>query len=254
MPNSPSPNTEQPVRDPHPVLREYYADAAGKRRFLEHLFDATAMDYDRIDKVVAFGTGPGYRRDALLRAGLKPGMRMLDVAIGTGLVAREAARIVGDRGVVIGVDPSPGMIAASMSHGVRLVRGIGEALPFPDETFDFLSLGFALRHLEDLAAVFREFRRVLKQGGRLLLLEISRPEGRLTRALVKLYLRAIVPALVPMIARGRPDAVLLSRYFWDTIEACTPPERVLATLAATGFKDVDRVVKLRTFSEFRGTA
>src|SRR5215510_10770162 len=253
MPNSPLPNTEQPVHDPHPVLQEYYADAAGKRRFLEHLFDRTAGDYDRIDQVVAFGTGPGYRRDALLRAGLKPGMLTLDVAVGTGLVARQASRIVGNRGAVIGVDPSPAMIAATPLDGVKLVRGIGEALPFPDRTFDFLSLGFALRHLDDLDAVFREFRRVLKPGGRLLLLEISRPEGRVTRALVKLYLRGIVPALVPMIARG-PNAVLLSRYFWDTIEACVSPEKVMTTLAAAGFTDVDRIVKLRTFSEFRGTA
>src|SRR5215510_1597917 len=253
MPSSPSPRTDQAVHDPHPILQEYYSDGAAKRRFLEHLFDSAASDYDRIDRVVAFGTGPSYRRDTLLRAGLKPGMRMLDVAIGTGLVAREAARIVGDGGVVIGVDPSPGMIAASTLRGVRLVRGIGEALPFPDRTFDFLSLGFALRHLDDLQAVFREFRRVLKPGGRVLLLEISRPEGRITRALVKLYLRGIVPALVPMIARG-PNAVLLSRYFWDTIEACVSPEKVMTTLAAAGFTDVDRIVKLRTFSEFRGTA
>jgi demethylmenaquinone methyltransferase / 2-methoxy-6-polyprenyl-1,4-benzoquinol methylase len=253
MPSSSSPNTEQPVRDPHPVLREYYSDATGKRRFLERLFEATAGDYDRIDKVVAFGTGPGYRRDALVRAGLKPGMLTLDVAVGTGLVAREASRIVGERGAVIGVDPSPAMIAASPLHGVKLVRGIGEALPFPDRTFDFLSLGFALRHLDDLEAVFREFRRVLKPGGRLVLLEISRPEGRVTHALVKLYLRAIVPAIVPLIAR-RPDTVLLARYFWDTIEACTPPERIMATLVTVGFSEVDRVVKMRTFSEYRGTA
>jgi demethylmenaquinone methyltransferase/2-methoxy-6-polyprenyl-1,4-benzoquinol methylase len=253
MPSSSSPNTEQPVHDPHPVLPEYYADAVAKRRFLKHLFDANAPDYDRIDKVVAFGTGPGYRRDALIRAGLKPGMLTLDVAVGTGLVAREVSRIVGERGVVIGVDPSPAMIAASPLHGVKLVRGIGEALPFPDRTFDFLSLGFALRHLDDLEAVFREFRRVLKPGGRLLLLEISRPEGRVTRALVKLYLRGIVPAIVPLIAR-RPDAVLLYRYFWDTIEACAPPERIMSTLVAVGFAEVDRVVKLRTFSEYRGTA
>ena len=253
MTPSRSPRADRAAHDPHPILREYYSDAAGKRRFLEHLFDRTAGDYDRIDRVVAFGTGPGYRRDALLRAGLKPGMLTLDVAVGTGLVARQASRIVGNRGAVIGVDPSPAMIAATPLDGVKLVRGIGEALPFPDRTFDFLSLGFALRHLDDLDAVFREFRRVLKPGGRLLLLEISRPHGRVTRALVKLYLRAIVPTLVPLIAR-RPDAVLLARYFWDTIEACTPPERIMATLVATGFKDVDRVVKLRTFSEFRGTA
>ncbi|MGH8698651.1 MAG: class I SAM-dependent methyltransferase, partial [Burkholderiales bacterium] len=110
---SPRPQADEPVRSPHPILPAYYANGDGKRGFVGRMFDATAGDYDRVDRLLAFGSGSWYRRQALLRAGLAPGMRMLDVAVGTGLVAREAVRILGDPRSVVGVDPSAGMMAAA---------------------------------------------------------------------------------------------------------------------------------------------
>jgi demethylmenaquinone methyltransferase/2-methoxy-6-polyprenyl-1,4-benzoquinol methylase len=253
MPAVRSPSADEPVRDPHPILGGYYADSAGKRRFVDSIFDATAPDYDRVERLLALGTGPWYRRQALLRAGLAPGMRMLDVAVGTGLVAKEALRILGDREAVVGIDPSAGMMAAAAADGIELVRGRAEALPFADHAFDFLALGYALRHLSDLQAVFREFRRVLRPAGRLLLLEITRPEGRVARGLLKLYMRGVVPILSRTVAR-HADTPRLYRYYWDTIEACVPPARVAQTLEATGFAGVERLVTLGIFSEFRATA
>jgi demethylmenaquinone methyltransferase/2-methoxy-6-polyprenyl-1,4-benzoquinol methylase len=248
-----SPSADEPVRDPHPVLGGYYADADGKRRFVDAIFDATAPDYQRVERLLALGTGPWYRRQALLRAGLAPGMRVLDVAVGTGLVAREAARILGDPEAVVGIDPSAGMMAAAAADGIALVRGRAEALPFADHAFDFLALGYALRHLSDLQAVFREFRRVLRPAGRLLLLEITRPEGGVARGLLKLYMRGVVPVLSRAVAR-HADTPRLYRYYWDTIEACAPPARVMQTLVAAGFAGVERAVRVGIFSEFRATA
>jgi demethylmenaquinone methyltransferase/2-methoxy-6-polyprenyl-1,4-benzoquinol methylase len=234
------------------MLPEYYASDAGKRGFVGRLFDASAPDYDRVDRLLALGSGSRYRRAALLRAGLAPGMRMLDVAAGTGLVAREAVRIVGDSRDVVGVDPSAGMMAAA-GGGLALVQGRAEQLPFADRTFDFLALGYALRHLADLAATFREFRRVLRPGGRLLLLEITPPKGALARAALRMYMRGMVPWMSRVVAR-RPETPLLYRYYWDTIEACVPPAGVLETLRAAGFSGADRIVKLGIFSEFRAAA
>jgi demethylmenaquinone methyltransferase/2-methoxy-6-polyprenyl-1,4-benzoquinol methylase len=234
------------------MLPEYYASDAGKRGFVGRLFDASAPDYDRVDRLLALGSGSRYRRAALLRAGLAPGMRMLDVAAGTGLVAREAVRIVGDSRDVVGVDPSAGMMAAA-GGGLALVQGRAEQLPFADRTFDFLALGYALRHLADLAATFREFRRVLRPGGRLLLLEITPPKGALARAALRMYMRGMVPWMSRAVAR-RPETPLLYRYYWDTIEACVPPAGVLETLRAAGFSGADRIVKLGIFSEFRAAA
>jgi len=233
----PPPTNSAPVREPHPVLSDYYPSAEGKRRFVEQLFDSSAVDYDLVDRLLAWGTGSRYRRDALLRAGLAPGMRMLDVAVGTGLVSREAVRIVGSKGSVTGIDPSPGMISSAVVDGMALVRGRAETLPFAAGSFDFLALGFALRHLADLEAVFREFRRVLKPGGGLLVLEITRPEGRLATALLRTYLRSIVPLVAGLIGRSRHTPTLY-RYYWDTIEACVTPAQVMATLAASGFGSV----------------
>jgi demethylmenaquinone methyltransferase/2-methoxy-6-polyprenyl-1,4-benzoquinol methylase len=240
------------MQEPHPVLPCYYDDVQGKRRFVDRMFDASAGDYDRVDRVLAFGTGSRYRADALRRAGLAQGMRMLDVAVGTGLVAKEALGIVGSTGSVTGVDPSAGMMSAA-GAGLTLVRGRAEALPFAGGTFDFLTLGFALRHLSDLDRVFAEFHRVLKPGGRLLLLEITRPQGRLAQLMLKAYMRGLVPMLAGIVGRSR-ETPALYRYYWDTIEACVPPAQVMSSIAAAGFTGVRRNVALGIFSEFAAAA
>jgi demethylmenaquinone methyltransferase/2-methoxy-6-polyprenyl-1,4-benzoquinol methylase len=252
MPDT-TPDESTPARAPLPAMPEYYADAEGKRRFTRRMFDAGAVDYDRVDRLLAFGSGSRYRREALLRHGLAPGMHMLDVAVGTGLVARGAMRIVGDRGRVVGVDPSAAMLAQSAAPGLALVRGRAEGLPFASQSFDFLCLGYALRHLADLETVFREFRRVLRPGGRLLVLEITRPDGRVATAVLKAYLHGLLPALARLLARSR-DTPTLYRYYWDTIEACVPPGRIMASMAAAGFAGVARHVVLGIFSEYSARA
>jgi demethylmenaquinone methyltransferase/2-methoxy-6-polyprenyl-1,4-benzoquinol methylase len=252
MPHT-TPDESTPARAPLPPMPAYYADSEAKRRFTGRMFDSSAPDYDRVDRLLALGSGSRYRRQALLRAGLARGMRMLDVAVGTGLVAREAIGVVGDRGCVIGVDPSAGMVAHAEARGVALARGRAETLPFAPQSFDFLCMGYALRHLADLQVVFQEFRRVLKPGGRLLLLEITRPEGRVASALLKAYLRGVVPALASLVSRSR-DTATLYRYYWDTIEACVPPERIMDTMSAAGFSGVGRTVALGIFSEYTARA
>ena len=138
----------EPVLPPHPVLDEYYPEAGARRGYVGDIFDDTSVDYDRIEKLIGFGSGPWYRHQALLRAGLGPDMRVVDVGVGTGLVARAAAEIVGDPSLVIGVDPSAGMMAqARLPIGVRLLEGKAESIPLPDGSADFISMGFALRHV-----------------------------------------------------------------------------------------------------------
>lgn len=241
------------MREPHPNLPAYYANAEGERRFVGRMFDASAKDYDRVDRLLAFGTGSRYRAGALLRGGLAPGMRVLDVAVGTGLVAQEASRIVGAQGSVTGIDPSAGMMSAAASRELALVRGRAESLPFTAASFDFLSLGFALRHLSDLDRVFAEFRRVLRPGGRLLVLEITRPEGRVAGTLLRAYMRGVVPLVAGWVGRSRQTSELY-RYYWDTIEACVPPAQVAASMAAAGFAGVHRAVTLGIFSEYGASA
>jgi demethylmenaquinone methyltransferase/2-methoxy-6-polyprenyl-1,4-benzoquinol methylase len=246
--NQPADSLEPVVHAPHPPLTDYYSSEQERQGFVKQIFDSTAADYDRIEKLLALGSGPWYRRQALQRAGLKPGMRVVDIGVGTGLVAREAAKLAGDPQLVVGVDPSVGMMAnAHLPEGLQLVEGRAEAIPLPDAGFDFLSMGYALRHIGDLSAAFGEFHRVLKPGGRICLLEITKPERGWSRALLKVYMRAVVPVLARLIG-GSAESARLWRYYWDTIDSCVSPAQVIATLEAAGFTGVTRHVETRALS------
>ena len=245
------PQRAHPAGAPHPPLTDYYADSGARRVWVRDIFNRTAADYDRVESAMSAGSGAHYRRQALLRAGLARGMHMLDVGTGTGLVAKQALQIVGETGSVTGVDPGIGMLAAgALPARIRAVAGMGERLPLAAAQFDFLSMGYALRHVADITAVFAEFYRVLKPGGRLCVLEITRPEGRAAAALLKLYMRTLVPMLARVVAR-HADTVTLMRYYWDTIEACVPPGELIASLRAAGFERAQRHVTLGIFSEYR---
>ena len=235
------------IHAPHPPLTDYYSSEQERRGYVGKLFDRTASDYDRIDRLLALGSGPWYRNQALQRAGLKPGMRIVDIGVGTGLVAREAVKLTGDPARVVGVDPSAGMMACANLPGVQLIEGRAEAIPFPDASFDFLSMGYALRHIGDLSAAFSEFHRVLKPGGRLCLLEITKPERAWSQFLLKSYMRGVVPVLARL-AGSSAESAKLWRYYWDTIEACVPPSGVIDTLEKAGFTAVNRHIESRALS------
>jgi demethylmenaquinone methyltransferase / 2-methoxy-6-polyprenyl-1,4-benzoquinol methylase len=243
------PNPATPPLRPHGTLADYYGDDAKREAYVQGLFDETAPDYDRIERILAFGSGPWYRRQALMRAGLKAGDRVLDVGIGTGLVAREAMSIIGSTGSLVGVDPSPGMMGQVDVPGVTLVKGYAERLPRDDASADFLSMGYALRHISDVQAAFGEFFRVLQPGGRVCVLEITRPASKLGTTLLRGYMRAAVPTIARVVGKQGHTSELW-RYYWDTIEACIPGPQVVAALQAAGFANVQQHVELGIFSEF----
>jgi demethylmenaquinone methyltransferase/2-methoxy-6-polyprenyl-1,4-benzoquinol methylase len=238
------------MQAPHPPLREYYTLEAERRGWVRQIFDRTAGDYDRIERVMALGSGSWYRRKALRRAGLQGGMRVLDIGVGTGLTAKQAALLVGISGQVTGVDPSAGMIkSAKVPIDVVLVIGSAEAIPVAAETADFLCMGYALRHIADMSAALREFMRVLKPGGRICLLEITRPEALVPRAVLKAYMRGVVPFLAGILGENS-DSPKLMRYYWDTIDACVAPGEILEAIRDAGFVDDYRNVEMGIFSEY----
>jgi demethylmenaquinone methyltransferase/2-methoxy-6-polyprenyl-1,4-benzoquinol methylase len=250
-PSPRSPSNPQVVQSPIPVLPDYFKDDTEKSKFLAGMFDSAAPDYDRMETILGFGSGSWYRRQALRRAGLVAGMQMVDVAVGTGLVAREAVPIVGDPQLVVGVDPSRGMLKnAKVPAGVRLLEGRAESIPFPDQSFDFLSMGYALRHISSLSVAFQEFHRVLRPGARVCILEITAPRTRIARMLLKAYMRTLVVS-VGLLFNRSGDTARLWRYYWDSIEACVPAEGVIATLQHCGFDHVRRQVHQGIFSEFQ---
>jgi demethylmenaquinone methyltransferase/2-methoxy-6-polyprenyl-1,4-benzoquinol methylase len=245
-----TPPPPTPPTPPHPVLDEYYRTADDRQSFVSELFDGAAEHYERVGRMFDWGTGNWFRRRALRRAGLYRGMRLLDVATGTGLLARAAKDVVGAAGRVIGVDPSTGMLReARKAPAGPLVFGRAETLPFRSDTFDMLSMGFALRHVPSLEVAFREYWRVLKPGGRMLLLEVSRPPSAVGRALLRIHLQRILP-LMTRISTGSEPAQVLMKFYWDTIDRCVPPETILAVLRQGGFIHVERHVLFGFLSEY----
>ncbi len=239
---------------PHDAIPDRYADETTKRSFVGDVFSHGARYYDRIGRIGFFGTGKFYRKRAVERAGLRPGMQALDVACGTGAVTRVIFEALGGAGQVCGVDPIENMLAeARKSVPVPFHLGHAEALPFPDRSFDFLSMGYALRHVSDLNRTFNEYRRVLRPGGRLLILEITRPQARLAFVLSRLYFRDILPTVSWMVT-GSSAAFKMMSYYWQTIDACVPPSTIMAAMSQAGFLDVQHVVELSVFSAYTAAA
>jgi demethylmenaquinone methyltransferase/2-methoxy-6-polyprenyl-1,4-benzoquinol methylase len=242
--------TQQPL-PPHPPLSRYYKDAAQQKEFLRKSFDETAPWYDWTDRVLSFGSGDWYRREAVKRAGFTRGMKLLDLASGTGVVARAAAQVTGEPRSIIGMDPSIGMLRGGHTESAK-VQAPAEALPFASGTFDRITIGFAMRHFSDLSVVFRECHRVLKPGGKLLILEITAPESRLGRAILGVYMGVITPALVRLRTRNA-QATQLFHYYWETTRDCVRPQVILDALREAGFAETTRIVSLGIFSEYVGT-
>ena len=248
MMNEPA-STDSPL-SPHRPLAEYYPAPAARQEFINQLFDEAAPDYDWVSGVMSFGSDQFYRRDALRKAGLKPGMRLLDVASGTGLMVKAALELGLEPALVTGVDPSRGMLAENRRHHpVTLLEGKGEALPCADASFDFVSMGYALRHTEALNKLFAEFHRVLRPGGRVLILEITRPKSAVALRLMRFYMQTLVPRLGWLRRRNRSTAKLM-QYYWTTIEECVPPAVILSALAASGLRNVRRTTTGAVLSEY----
>jgi demethylmenaquinone methyltransferase/2-methoxy-6-polyprenyl-1,4-benzoquinol methylase len=238
-------NLEERSQPPGPQQHaQYYADPAGRQSVMRELFNQAARQYDPVNRLFSLGSGAWYRRSRLRRSGLGPGAKVVDIAVGTGLLAREAIRLTGDRQAVIGLDVSEAMLAIARAKlGITLIQGAAEALPLASGIADFVTMGYALRHMADLRAALREALRVLRPGGKIVLLEISAPGQRLHRALASAYIGGILPIISWVMTRDRRGRMLM-RYHWRSIANFMPPAAVMQELTAAGF------TKIRCDSEF----
>ena len=151
-------------------------------------------------------------------------------------------------GPVCRITPHTGVVNCGLCSA-HFVLGRAEQLPFADHSFDFLTMGYALRHVTSLEATFLEFRRVLKPGGKLLILEVTKPTGALPRFFFRTYFGHVYPFLARLFTRS-DDAREMMRYYWETMDACVPPGTVLLALQDAGLVDVKRDTALGLFSEY----
>ena len=182
---------------PPPMSDSLLPTGAEKRSFVQRLFTDIAPRYDWFNRLASFGLDQAWRRTALRRGGVGGGQRVLDVCAGTGDLALLCASRRPAAGAVVGIDMNGAMLglARRKQHARGLmagwVRGDAEALPFPGGTFDRVVIGFSTRNLSDLTRGLAEMVRVLRPGGRLVILETGYPSNRLLRAAYQLFLFTI---------------------------------------------------------------
>lgn len=233
-----------------PRLDRYFGNEVQRRAVTKAMFDQAAPGYDNAENLTSLGRGAMYRHEVLQRNGLTAGMVFLDAAAGTGLVTMAGHALVGPTGRVLALDPSPGMLAQLRTKiDVQTIEAYAESIPLPDAHVDFVSMGYALRHVGDLDAAFAQYLRVLRPGGRVCIMEISRPRNALVRGLLRFHIAIVVP-LLARLTRRSADVQRLWQYYGDTIEAAIEPEHILGALRRAGFTDVDCTVTLGVLRDY----
>lgn len=223
-----------------------------REAWTRQLFSGTARDYDSASTVASFGTGSWYRRKLLKGFGLKQGMSVLDVGSGTGVCAEIAQSIVTHTGRVVALDPSPEMLAIARRRGItETVVGFAEAIPFSAGTFDFVTMSFMLRHVDDLRAAFAEARRVLRPGGRILVFELSPPNHAALRWAFRHLMCSVVPFACAVTSR-RAATFKMMRYWGQTMDVAVPKSTILEALASEGFLATRCYTELGVFHCYRG--
>lgn len=210
-----------------------------KKEQVALMFNSISGRYDFLNHFLSLGIDKRWRKKAVkILAASKPGL-VLDVATGTADFAIQAL----DAGPlnVVGVDISEGMLAVGrkkleekgLTRKIELRLADSENLPFPDNNFDAVTVGFGVRNFEDLKKGLREINRVLKPGGQLIVLEFSRPARFPFKQVYNLYFKFILPKIGRLVSRDKSAYT----YLPESVEAFPDGEKFLAILQETGFKN-----------------
>ncbi|MFP4295006.1 MAG: bifunctional demethylmenaquinone methyltransferase/2-methoxy-6-polyprenyl-1,4-benzoquinol methylase UbiE [Halothiobacillaceae bacterium] len=214
-----------------------------KARLVGGVFDSVADRYDLMNDVMSFGIHRLWKRVALEHSGLRRGMRALDLASGTGDLARRMASMVGREGMVLLSDINFSMLRNGRrkldDHGVignvDYLISDAESLPFPDNHFDVVTIGFGLRNVTRKERALAEMYRVLRPGGRVLVLEFSRPVNPLLGKLYDGYSFAALPAMGKLLVNDAQSY----RYLAESIRMHPDQETLASMMAGAGFEQVD---------------
>lgn len=204
---------------------------AAKTELVQTMFDTIAPRYDLVNRTMTFGLDVRWRKQSLRALGLPPGSTVLDLACGTG----DFLKLLTAGGYrTFGMDLSWGMLAANHS-GTPLAQANGAALPVAAAAVDGITCGYALRNFTELDAVFREFGRVVRPGGRISLLEVSEPDSGLLRTGHRIWFRGVVPVIGGLLSDRSAY-----RYLPKSTAYLPSTGELRASLTEAGFSAVNR--------------
>ena len=207
------------------------------------VFDSVADKYDLMNDVMSFGIHRLWKRFTIEMSGVRRGQKVLDLAGGTGDLTARFSRLVGEEGQVVLSDINASMLEAGrerltdrgIAGNVEYVQANAECLPFPDNHFDCISIAFGLRNVTDKDAALASMYRVLKPGGRLLVLEFSKPVVPGFRPVYDLYSFKVLPVMGKLIANDADSY----RYLAESIRMHPDQETLKAMMEAAGFDKVE---------------
>jgi demethylmenaquinone methyltransferase / 2-methoxy-6-polyprenyl-1,4-benzoquinol methylase len=242
----PAPDTawdDNLLRNPHAV--------ADKRRRVQQMFAAIAPSYDLNNRLHSLWQDQRWRRKAVKLAQLKPTDVVVDVACGTGDLTfqfvRGLARLAAPlAGRVFGIDFTFEMLpiarqkdsdCKSQISNCRFINGDAQALPLADSFADVVSIAFGIRNVQEPLAALTEFHRILRPGGRVIILEFSLPTNRILRSLYNFYFRQILPRTATLISGDKTGAY---KYLPESVNTFIGREQMLSMMAAAGFEQVEQ--------------
>lgn len=218
-------------------------EADKKAELVAGVFHSVAAKYDIMNDVMSFGIHRFWKRYTIEVSGARPGMKVLDLAGGTGDLTAKFSHLVGDKGEVVLADINDSMLKVGRTklrdkgivNNVSYVQANAEALPFPDNHFDIITIAFGLRNVTDKDAALRSMNRVLKPGGKLLVLEFSKPQHEIMRKVYDLYSFKVLPKMGEFITKDADSY----EYLAESIRMHPDQDTLKQMMVDAGFEQVD---------------
>jgi demethylmenaquinone methyltransferase/2-methoxy-6-polyprenyl-1,4-benzoquinol methylase len=213
-----------------------------KEHLVADVFHSVAEKYDLMNDLMSFGIHRLWKRFTIDCAGVRPGQKILDLAGGTGDLTAKFSRLVGDSGEVVLADINDSMLKVGreklrnkgLVNNIRYVQANAEALPFPDNYFDLITIGFGLRNVTHKDQALASMYRALKPGGRLLVLEFSKPTNVVMSKLYDFYSFKVLPKMGQLVAKDSDSY----QYLAESIRMHPDQETLKAMMETVGFEQV----------------
>jgi len=224
----------------HDVIVPDAGSQLEKKDQVAHMFDSIAYRYDFLNRFLSAGTDVGWRKKAINELRQLQPEKMLDVATGTGDMAILTYHMLQPQHIT-GIDISNGMldigrkklVEKQLNGHIELLSGDSETINFPDHTFDAITVAFGVRNFQHLEKGLQEMLRVLKPGGKLVVLEFSRPKNVLFKGVYNLYMNFIAPGFGKMFAKNKKAY----RYLNDSVQAFPERQDFINILKSAGYRD-----------------